>query len=425
MGTFIQAPNLRKLEVMMKRNGLRLAALLMSILMVGGLTITTHCAAGDTIRLGFIADASGIAAQIYQAQKNAIDLFMEEANASGGLLGKQWELVVRDAELKPERGVSLARDLILNEKCDFLTSGTSSAVALAVTKVAREFKKIIYFHTSNAEALTTTDFQPYMFQVVPNTGIEARGIAMFLSQRPYQRYSSIAPDYAYGRSQWEIFKAELSKRNPGAEIQEPVWTKVGETDYSPYIPVLIVKNPEIIFSSLWGGSLSSFIKQASPSRLFNKAIITSQFDLTLLKSIGMDMPEGLLGYSRCPFYAINTREMKAFVEKYRSKYQEWPPEWACTAYDGLVALTEAIKKAKSTDSDQVVKALEGMPFRSLHGMRYIRAEDHMADVGIYVGYTVKDPRFKDFLIMKDVTQVPADMVWLPVPEVKKLQSSQK
>ncbi len=73
----------------------------------------------------------------------------------------------------------------------------------------------------------------------------------------------------------------------------------------------------------------------------------------------------------------------------------------------------------------MVKALEGMPFRSLRGMRYNRAEDHMADVGIYVGYTAKDARFKDFLIMKDVTQVPADMVWLPVPEVKKLQSSQK
>ncbi len=409
----------------MKRERLKMAAVLLSTLMIGGFGIPTHCAAGDTIRLGFIADASGIAAQIYLAQKKGIDLFIEEANASGGLLGKQWELVIRDAELKPELGVSLARDLILNEKCDFLTCGTSSAVALAVTKVAREFRKIVYFHTSNAEALTTTDFQPYMFQVVPNTGIEARGIAMFLSQKPYKRYGYIAPDYAYGRSQWEIFKAELSKRNPSAEIQEPVWTRVGEIDYAPYIPVLIAKNPEIIFSSLWGGSLSSFIKQASPSRLFTKAILTSQFDVTLLKSMGMDMPEGLLGYSRCPFYAINTREMKSFVEKYRRKYEEWPPEWACMAYDGLIALTEAVKKAKSTDSDQVVKALEGMPFRSLRGMRYIRAEDHMADVGVYVGYTVKDARFEDFLIMKDVAQVPADMVWLPIPEVRKLQPGQK
>ena len=257
---------------------------------------------------GFIADASGIGATMYKAQKAAIDLFIEEANASGGVLGRPLELAVRDAELKPDIGAAMARELILNEKCDFLIGGTSSAVALAVTKVAREFKKIIYFHTSNSEALTTTDFQPYMFQVVPNTGIEARGIAMFLAQKPYKRFSYIGPDYAYGRSQWEIFKAELSKRNPGAEIQEPVWTKVGETDYSPYIPMLIAKNPEIIFSSLWGGSLSSFIKQAAPTGLFNKASITGLFDLDLLRSMGMDMPEGLLAYPRCPFYAIRSEK---------------------------------------------------------------------------------------------------------------------
>jgi branched-chain amino acid transport system substrate-binding protein len=95
------------------------------------------------------------------------------------------------------------------------------------------------------------------------------------------------------------------------------------------------------------------------------------------------------------------------------------------AYDGLVALTEAIKKANSTDSDQVVKALEGMKFKSLRGERYIRAVDHMADVGIYVGVTAKNPEFKDFLIMKNVVEVPAEKIWLSVDEVKKLQEGKK
>ena len=58
-----------------------------------------------------------------------------------------------------------------------------SGVALAVTKVAKEFKKIIFFHTSNTEKLTTTDFHPYMFQVVPNTGIEGGGIALLPVQK--------------------------------------------------------------------------------------------------------------------------------------------------------------------------------------------------------------------------------------------------
>jgi ABC-type branched-subunit amino acid transport system substrate-binding protein len=94
------------------------------------------------------------------------------------------------------------------------------------------------------------------------------------------------------------------------------------------------------------------------------------------------------------------------------------------AYDGLEALTEAIKKANSTDSDLVVKALEGMSFKSLRGARYIRAEDHMANVGVYVGWTSKDPRYEGFLIMKNVTEVPAEQAWM-VEEVKKLQTGKR
>ncbi len=117
--------------------------------------------------------------------------------------------------------------------------------------------------------------------------------------------------------------------------------------------------------------------------------------------------------------------MKAFVKKYHDKYKEWPADWAIMAYDGLIALTDAIKKANSTDSDQVVKAIEGLHFKSLRGDRYIRAEDHMMNAGIYVGTSAKDPNYKDFLILKDVKEVPADKVWLSVEEVKKLQAGGK
>ena len=197
--------------------------------------------------------------------------------------------------------------------------------------------------------------------------------------------------------------------------------KVGETNYSPYIPTLMAKNPEIVYSSLWGGGLSTFIKQAKPFGLFKKASITSLYDLDMLRATGMDMPEGMLGYARCAFYAIDTPQMKEFTKKYYEKYKEWPADWALMAYDGLTVLREAIKKANSTDSEQVVKVLGGLKFQSLRGERYIRAIDHQANVGIYVGYTTKDPRFKKFLIMKDVVEVPAEKVWLSEEEVKKLQ----
>ena len=385
------------------------------------LFIASMAQSADTIRIGWTADMPGIGATFYESQKKAVELFIEEANASGGVLGKKLELIIRDSKLKPDVGATMARELILSEKCEFLIGPTSSGVALAVTKVAKEFKKIVYFHTSNTEKLTTTDFEPYMFQVVPNTGIEGRGITMFLSKKPYKRYCFIGPDYAYAHSQWDTFKENLAKLKPEAEILEAVWTKLGETNYAPYIPTLMARKPEIIYTNLWGGGLSSFIKQAKPYGLFKNASITSLYDLDMLRATGMDMPEGLLGYSRCPFYAVPTLDMQVFAEKYYKKYNEWPSDWACMAYDGLIVLATAMKKASSTKSEDVVKVLGGLRFESLRGARYIREEDHMANMGLYVGYTASDPKYKGFLILKDVVEVPAEKVWMPVDKVLELQ----
>jgi len=391
------------------------------IVAIAVLFMASMAQSADTIRIGWTADMPGIGATFYASQKKAIELFIEQTNAAGGVLGKQLELVIRDSKLKPDVGATVARELILSEKCDFLIGPTSSGVAKAVTNVAKEFKKIVYFHTSNTEDLTTKDFHPYMFQVVPNTGIEGRGITKFLSQKPYKRYCFIGPDYAYAHTQWDAFQENLKKLKPDAEILEAVWTKLGETNYAPYIPSLMARNPEIIYTNLWGGGLSSFIKQAKPYGLFKKASITSLFDLDLLRATGMDMPEGLLGYGRLPFFAVDTPEMNAFVKQYYDKYTEWPSDWACMAYDGLIVLKTAIQKANSIDSDDVAKALEGLRFKSLRGDRYIRAEDHMANVGIYVGYTAKDPKYEGFLIMKDVVEVPAEEVWLSAEDAKALQ----
>ena len=385
------------------------------------LLFVSLASAADTIRIGWTADMPGVGATFYESQKKGIELFIEQTNAAGGVLGKKLELVIRDSKLKPDIGATMARELILSEKCDFIIGPTSSGVALAVSKVAKEFKKIVYFHTSNTNKLTTTDFHPYMFQVVPHTGIEGRGIAMFIAKSPYTRISFIGPDYAYGHTQWDAFQSYLKKLKPEVQILKAVWPKQGETNFAPYIPALMSQNPEVVYTNLWGGNLSTFIKQAKPYGLFKTSSITSLYDLDLMRATGKDMPEGLLGYARCPFYAVGTLDMKVFVDAYHQKYDEWPSDWAIMAYDGLIALTTAINKADSIDSDKVSKALEGLRFASLRGSRYIRAEDHMANVGIYVGYTAKDPKYKDFLILRDVVEVPAEKVWLSVEELKKVQ----
>jgi branched-chain amino acid transport system substrate-binding protein len=246
-------------------------------------------------------------------------------------------------------------------------------------------------------------------------------LAQFFVLRDYKRFAYLGPDYEYARNWWSNFKTYLTKHKPEVEILSEQWIPLGVTDYSKNIPTIVSEKPDIVVTNLWGDSLVKFINQIKATGLLGKASVTSLFDLDMLRSIGMDMPEGLLGYARCPFYGVRQRRMQEFAENFHAKYGEWPADWAAMAYDGLVALTESINKAGSTNSDDVVKALEGLHFKSLRGDRHIRAEDHMADVGVYIGWTAKDQKYPGHLILKNVTLVPADTTWMTVEELKKLQ----
>ncbi|HEY5725944.1 MAG TPA: ABC transporter substrate-binding protein, partial [Methylomirabilota bacterium] len=89
-----------------------------------------------------------------------------------------------------------------------------------------------------------------------------------------------------------------------------------------------------------------------------------------------------------------------------SKYlkDEYPSSWAIQGYTGMQFLAEAIKKAGSTDSDKVSKALLGLTIDTPIGKQTIREKDHQANRGQLYGKTVMDPKYP-FAIMKPVEYV--------------------
>jgi branched-chain amino acid transport system substrate-binding protein len=87
--------------------------------------------------------------------------------------------------------------------------------------------------------------------------------------------------------------------------------------------------------------------------------------------------------------------------------QEYAPSWAITGYISVQFLAEAIKKAKSTDTMKVVKALEGLTINTPIGKQTMRAKDHQANRGQFWGTTAKVPEYP-FPILRPVEYIPAD-----------------
>jgi branched-chain amino acid transport system substrate-binding protein len=372
------------------------------------------------VKLGFVADITGSGFLITLSQRKALEIGIEEINSSGGLLGRKVKLIIRDSQLKPELGAALTRNLILRDRVDFLIGPTSPSVALAVSPVCREYKKLIFFHAANDERITTEQGHRYLFQVIPNTYMEGRAVADFLSGKAFKKIAVIGPDIDYGQSEANAFKKRLSEINPTAQVVKEVWTKSGEQDYGLPIAAIISARPEVVYALLGSGDLAGFIRQGRALGLFPGTRLVGLFDYDLFKGLGKDMIPNLYGFDRAPFYALNNPQMKTFVKKFRTRTGEYPSSWAVTAYDGLMVLKKAVEKAKALETEKVIQALEGIQWDSLRGPLFIRPFDHLANCGIYFGISYKNPKYP-FYTLKDITYIPGQNLWLPVGEIKAMR----
>lgn len=377
---------------------------------------------GGTIKLGMATDISaGATAELAKAGINGAQLALDQLNAAGGVLGKKVEIVIKDSAAKPEDGANLARELILNDKVVALLGPVSSAVAESESTIAKQNKIPIILYISNSERLTEQAFHRYAFQVVPNTFMEATAAAQFAAKLGIKDYYVLASDYEFGHLQADAFEARIKQLLPDIKKDGEQFPKLNSTDFTSVISAILNAKPTFVYDNVYGGDLVTLVKQAKPQGLFDKTKFLGAIDITALQTMKQDAPEGMLGYSRGPFYALDSAEAKAFTTTYKAKYNVYPAEWSVLAYDAVMLWANTVKKAGTTDAEKFVDTAEGQPFPSLRGNLTIRKCDHMANSPEYVGTLGAFNQEYGFAVLKDVTTVSGDASLLSCEEVQKLQ----
>src|SRR3954468_9018789 len=96
--------------------------------------------AADTIKIGLVTALSGQSARAGEALTRGLAVAIDELNASGGALGRKFELVRRDDEATPAKGVIAARELVHKEKVAVLFGGLDTPVSIAIIPVITEAK---------------------------------------------------------------------------------------------------------------------------------------------------------------------------------------------------------------------------------------------------------------------------------------------
>jgi branched-chain amino acid transport system substrate-binding protein len=385
---------------------------ILTLLLALVLSAPSAALAQKTIKVGMPMPLSGPPALFGDPAAKGAMMFVDEINAKGGVLGRKLELLTRDSKADANEAVRVARELILKENVDFLVGTLTSAEGPAVSVVAKENKIVFIAPIPKTDQLTAPDkLHPYVFRVAATTTMEGRSAAEIVAKWPVTRIATISFDYAYGQDVTRAFVEHLKKLKPSVVIVDQQWPKLGEQDYNPFINAQMGKKPEAVFSSIWGGFFVTYSKQAKALGFFdaikyNFIGVGEAATPETTKAMGADYPVGIWGNSYDAFYwdtaSAAHRDYTARLSKYLK--EEYPSSWSIQGYIGMQFLAEAIKKAGSTDSDKVSKALLGLTVETPVGPLTIREKDHQANRGQLYGHTVKDPKYP-FAIMKPATYV--------------------
>jgi branched-chain amino acid transport system substrate-binding protein len=383
----------------------------LTMLLALALAVPMTASAQKAIKVGMPIPLSGPPALFGDPASKGAQMYVDELNAKGGVLGRKIELIVRDSKADANEAVRVAREMILKDNVDFLVGTLTSAEGPAVSVVAKENKIVFIAPIPKTDQLTAADkLHPYVFRIAANTTMEGRSAAEIVAKWPVTKVATIAFDYAYGQDVTRAFVEHIKKIKPSVQIVDQQWPKLGEQDYNPFINAQMAKKPDAIVSSIWGGFFVTYAKQGKALGMFD-AVKYNFLGLgeagtpETTKSMGADYPVGIWANTYDAFYWGETAAHREYTAKL-SKYlkDEYPSSWAIQGYTGMQFLAEAIKKAGSTDSDKVSKALLGLTIDTPIGKQTIREKDHQANRGQLYGKTVKDPRFP-FPIIKPIEYV--------------------
>jgi branched-chain amino acid transport system substrate-binding protein len=394
---------------------------LVGILLAVSLVLVPAQAEARNIKVGIIDCYSGPPAVYAKDALNGFKLALGEIN-NKGVLGSKIEFTTRDTKFKVDIGLNLAKELVMREDVDVLVGTINSGVALAVSDAVSKKEKVPFIvWISKDEKITGAKGHRYVFSTADNTAMGGKAGGVGLAKKPYKKYWIAGDDYSYGHAIANAAWRNLKALKPDVEKIGESWWKIGEPDLVPYFTAILAAKPDAVIFCTGGASMTNALKALKSTGLAAKipSWIHTAIDHAVLKPLGAEGPEGVLGTIQYLFYYPETPENMSFVKKFEAAYGNPPGFPAFNAYLTAHYIAEGFRKAGKIDKEKFVDALEGLKVKNpVGGMVEMRACDHQAVYPMYFGATTKNPKY-DFVVAGDVTTLEGNDILPTCEEIKK------
>ena len=334
--------------------------LLVSVMAIGSAAAETS----NAIRIGVPA---AIQLRVGRDTVDAVRMAIEEINASGGVMGRQLEMVVADETESPEQGISAVNKLTADEKVDVLIGGYASGVVLAEMPHAAQSKTIYLGVGAASPSLTAkvkSDYQTfkYFFRVNPvNSTHLAEGLAAFVAGSvagtlKYSRVAIVGENAKWAQEIVPTLKKGIA--DAGLSVQMTELFDPQTSDFSPVFSKARESGAQLMLVLLSHASSDTFVKQWFDARvpLLIGGIDTKAQDADFYQRVGGKAIGEFTTSSavRAPV----TPKTIAFWDAFVKRYGRAPVYTAPGAYDATYIYAAAVERAHATNPDILVPQLE-------------------------------------------------------------------
>jgi len=297
-----------------------------------------------------------------------------------GVLGKEVKLLVSDSGAKPNNAVQDQQRFITENKIVLMTGSTSSAVAVALNKLAQREKVLYAVAISGSNDTTGKDCARYSFRqcFYGETAANAIGPVLLKAYGKNKKAAFMTPDYTYGHTVTKSVNDYLSAHGGWTMVTNQV-SPLGTADFSSYLTNIANSGAEYIINVNWGRDAVLSIQQARQFGLTPKMGMVIPYQIPFLaKETGPNLTEGVFAATDFWWTLEDKYPLaKMFVEAFDKKYG-YKPEWgANNAYMQFAIWARMVEEAGSFYPPDVIKAYEkGETFDSTVGKVHFRPEDH-------------------------------------------------
>jgi branched-chain amino acid transport system substrate-binding protein len=332
---------------------------------------------------------------------------------------KKLEVISRDDGANPGEAVRVAEELVTREGVAVLAGTFLSHIGLAVTNFAGQKKVFFLAAEPLTDKITWQNGNKYTFRLRSSTYMQVAMLMPAATAAKKKRWALVYPNFEYGQSAAENFKALMKKAQPDVEFVTEQAPPLGKIDAGAVAQAIDDAKPDAIFNVLFGGDLAKFVREGNTRGVFKNRPVISLLsgEPEYLDPLKDETPVGwtVTGY---PWDKIKTKEHLAFVDAYKKKFNDYPRLGSVVGYVTMKSLAAGIAKAKSTDTEKLVEAFKGLKVDSPFGPFEYRASDHQATMGAYVGKLALENgkgTMIDFKYVDGASVLPGDA------EVKKLR----